>query len=106
MPARKASDSTPNRLLRRARQLHGWTQEELGHQFAVMIGPQQISRWERGHTKPKLAAQQELCRILGKDAISLGFVERPGYGGSTNLSAQEVVARSAKPSQSAKQQRS
>lgn len=64
----------PNAQLKRARELRGWSQEDV----AEKIGSSQkiVSRWERGESKPVPYYRQKLCKLFRKDAAELGFVDK------------------------------
>jgi len=64
----------PNDRLKRARNLRGWSQEDL----ARKIGTTQkiVSRWERGENTPVPYYRQRLCKLFEKNAAELGFVDR------------------------------
>ncbi len=66
-------EKKPNRILRRERQLRGWTQQRV----ASVIGTSEdvVSRWERGERKPSPFFQEQLCVLYGKTAEELGFLE-------------------------------
>ena len=62
----------PNDHLKRARELRGWSQEDLGRK----IGTTQkiVSRWERNESTPVPYYRQRLCKLFEKNAAELGFV--------------------------------
>lgn len=66
----------PNLRLKRERESRGWSQEDL----AEKVGTTQkiVSRWERGENTPLPYYRQKLCKLFGKSAVELGFVEEPG----------------------------
>lgn len=63
----------PNAQLKRARELSGWSQEDV----ADKIGATQklVSRWERGESIPVPYYRQKLCKLFNKNAAELGFVD-------------------------------
>lgn len=63
----------PNAHLKRARELRGWSQEDL----AGKIGTTQkiVSRWERGESTPVPYYRQRLCKLFEKNAAELGFLD-------------------------------
>lgn len=67
---------TPNTLLRRERQLRGWSQTYLAQQIGVQ--DYYISRWERGDVIPSPYYQQKLCELFGKTAEELGMLQEKG----------------------------
>jgi transcriptional regulator with XRE-family HTH domain len=64
--------STPNRHLRGARELRGWTRDYV----AGCIGSdsKSVARWERGATFPHPYYRQKLCELFERNAVELGFV--------------------------------
>lgn len=70
---KKATEATPNHLLRAARKEHNWTQKEV----ADRIGSPQsfnVSRWEQGTAFPSAHYIQQLCLLFGKSARELGLL--------------------------------
>src|SRR5579863_10305659 len=65
----------PNSRLLYERELRGWSQEDLAEQ----IGTTQkiVSRWERGESMPQPYYRQKLCKLFGKNAAELGFLNEP-----------------------------
>lgn len=63
----------PNAQLKRVRELRGWSQEDV----AEKIGTTQkiVSRWERGESMPVPYYRQRLCKLFGKNAAELGFLD-------------------------------
>ena len=82
---KKATEATPNQLLRAARKERNWTQQEV----ADAIGSPQsfnISRWEQGTAFPSTHYIQQLCALFDKSAKELGLLlEEP-----TEKSEQEL----------------
>src|SRR5258708_7791092 len=78
----------PNLLLKRERESHGWSQEDL----AEKVGTTQkiVSRWERGENAPLPYYRQKLCKLFGKNAEELGFVEEPGSLGQDSSNASSI----------------
>jgi len=78
----------PNLLLKRERESHGWSQEDL----AEKVGTTQkiVSRWERGENTPLPYYRQKLCKLFGKNAEELGFVEEPGSLGQDSSNASSI----------------
>ena len=82
---KKSASSSP---LRRARELRGWSQEELARQVSalaasmghqgVMLDVSTISRWERGLNTPGPFYRQLLCSLFDMNARELGLI--PGDG--------------------------
>src|SRR5690242_15227745 len=67
------SEKKPNSILRRERQLRGWSQQKV----ASLIGTSEdaVSRWERGERKPSPFFQEKFCDLYGKTAEELGFIQ-------------------------------
>jgi transcriptional regulator with XRE-family HTH domain len=64
---------TPNRRLKQARELRGWSQAKI----AELIGTDAttVSRWERGLFFPTPYFREKLCVLFGKNAEELGLLE-------------------------------
>jgi|GEM_PF-7054200 len=69
----EANEKKPNRYLRRERDLKGWSQRTL----AELVGTteQVVNRWENGQHTPNRYFQTQLCRLFGKNAAELGFMD-------------------------------
>src|SRR5215469_4003093 len=88
-------DKKANDLLRRERELRGWTQQKVAE--AISADMSMVSRWERGERKPDPYYREKLCALFGKDAEELGFIESqkraapppPNTVSSTDLTPQE-----------------
>ena len=67
------SEKKPNSILRRERQLRGWSQQKV----AELVGTSEdvMSRWERGERKPSPFFQEKLCILYGKTAEELEFIQ-------------------------------
>ncbi|MBA2394279.1 MAG: helix-turn-helix domain-containing protein [Ktedonobacteraceae bacterium] len=72
MPVKKAIKSSPNMLLRKARQERGWSQKELADLIGVPQ-PFMISRWENGTARPGPAYRKKLSSIFDKKYEELGL---------------------------------
>src|SRR5258706_15064296 len=67
-------------ILRRERQRHGWTQEEV----ARLVGCESnktIVRWENGHAFPTPYYRRKLAKIYGMSTEELGLAEEISYHG-------------------------
>ncbi|RAQ97697.1 hypothetical protein A4R35_19315 [Thermogemmatispora tikiterensis] len=79
--AREApSTRKANQLLRRARELRGWSRQrlvlELQQRFpGVAVTAKDIARWERGKRRPGPYYREKLCLIFELTAEQLGFIE-------------------------------
>lgn len=70
---KKAQYASPNQQLKQARELRGWSQNDVALQLGV--DPYYLSRWERGQTTPSPYYRQKLCAIFGKNADELGLLQ-------------------------------
>lgn len=83
MPVKKASQATPNLLLRQARLARGWTQIEVA---TLIDAPHAflINRWENGTSSPSAVYRQRLVKLFELDLQELGLVtpgpSSPGAG--------------------------
>jgi transcriptional regulator with XRE-family HTH domain len=60
--------------LKAARIAKGWKAARLARELGV--SETTLSRWENGHSQqPRRRHQVQLCRLLGKDPVELGFAE-------------------------------
>lgn len=51
--------------LKRAREVRGWTQDELGDRLAPKVTRGTVSHWEAGRSRPKRDNLFQLAKILG-----------------------------------------
>lgn len=63
----------PNRRLRQARELRGWSQAKVAGQIGTDATT--VSRWERGLFAPTPYFRERLCVLFGKNAEDLGLLE-------------------------------
>ena len=87
--------SAPNTILVAERESRGWTQEEVAKQIGTTAP--NVSRWERGETRPGAYFRQRLSTLFGKSAEELGLLN--GTTPSTQATAEEDVANEAATSQ-------
>jgi tetratricopeptide (TPR) repeat protein/transcriptional regulator with XRE-family HTH domain len=71
---RKARPALPNQQLRLARQQRGWTQQEVADRIGAPLALN-VTRWERGMTRPSAHYVQRLCDLFGKSAWELGLLD-------------------------------
>jgi tetratricopeptide (TPR) repeat protein len=67
----------PNDLLRRQRELRGWSHRRVAEELEKLGGStdsKQVGKWERGVAKPSPFYQERLCTLFGLTAYELGFV--------------------------------
>src|SRR5947209_737161 len=64
---------TPNRRLRQARELRGWSQAKVAEQIGTDATT--VSRWERGLFSPTPYFRERLCALFSKNAEELGLLE-------------------------------
>jgi class 3 adenylate cyclase/DNA-binding XRE family transcriptional regulator len=75
---KKAAQSTPNHLLRMARLERGWTQKDVADRIGAPLDLN-VTRWERGTSRPSAYYVQKLCELFGKSASELGLLPpQPG----------------------------
>src|SRR5437588_3215988 len=78
--------SQPNRKLRHARELRGWSQADVAAKVATTKFT--VSRWELGTQSPSPFFRQKLCDLFQMNAEELGFIKEalpPLLESSTNL---------------------
>jgi len=64
---------TPNRRLKQARELRGWSQAKVAEQLGTDATT--VSRWERGMFSPTPYFREKLCMLFSKNAAELGLLE-------------------------------
>lgn len=64
---------TPNRRLKQARELRGWSQAKVAAQLGTDATT--VSRWERGLFSPTPYFREKLCTLFSKNAAELGLLE-------------------------------
>ncbi len=87
--------SAPNTILVAERESRGWTQEEVAKQIGTTAP--NVSRWERGETRPGAYFRQRLSTLFGKSAEELGLLN--GTTPPTQATPEEDVANEAATSQ-------
>ncbi|HLW03099.1 MAG TPA: helix-turn-helix transcriptional regulator [Ktedonobacterales bacterium] len=68
---------TPNDLLRRQRELRGWSQAKVAdllHEMGGAADGKMVGKWERGVVRPSPYYRERLCGLFGLTAEQLGFV--------------------------------
>jgi tetratricopeptide (TPR) repeat protein/transcriptional regulator with XRE-family HTH domain len=70
---KKATDASPNRALKRERELRCWSQLEVADRIGTTAF--NVSRWERGITFPGSYFRQQLCTIFEKSPQELNFLD-------------------------------
>jgi len=68
----------PNYLLKKARELRGWTHEDVAN-LIKLPDPGMVSRWERGVTFPRPRYRQALANLFGMSLEDLGLVQNERY---------------------------
>jgi predicted ATPase/transcriptional regulator with XRE-family HTH domain len=71
---KKATQASPNHLLRLARKQRGWTQQEVADCIGAPLALN-VTRWERGTTFPSAYYARHLCALFDKSASELGLVQ-------------------------------
>ncbi|GHO57268.1 helix-turn-helix transcriptional regulator [Ktedonobacter robiniae] len=72
----KSAKAVPNHVLRRERELRGWSQGYVAEQIHAPA-PSYIYRWEKGLAFPSPYYRERLCTLFQKDAQELGFLDIP-----------------------------
>ncbi len=93
--AMQKKKGAPNTILVAERERRGWTQEEVAKQIGTTAP--NVSRWERGETRPGAYFRQHLSTLFGKSAEELGLVN--GTTPSAQATTEEDVAKEASTSQ-------
>src|SRR5260370_13553520 len=63
----------PNNLLKRERELRGWSQARVAEEIGTTA--MNVGRWERGISLPYPHFREKLCTLFSKDASELGLLE-------------------------------
>lgn len=63
----------PNRRLKQARELRGWSQAKVAQEIGTDATT--VSRWERGLFSPTPYFRERLCKLFGRNAEELGLLE-------------------------------
>lgn len=89
---------TPNRRLKQARELRGWSQAKV----AELIGTDAttVSRWERGLFSPTPYFREKLCVLFDKNAEELGLLESARQQPESKLNGLSPLPALASPSTS------
>ncbi len=77
----------PNTLLKRARELRGWSQARVAEEIGTTA--LNVGRWERGTSMPYPHFREKLCILFGKDARELGLLEMEDEAGEAAIAAEE-----------------
>ncbi|HEU5380833.1 MAG TPA: tetratricopeptide repeat protein [Ktedonobacteraceae bacterium] len=85
---KKATDASPNRVLKHERELRCWSQLEVADRIGTTAF--NVSRWERGITFPSSYFRQQLCLIFEKSPQELGFLAGEEKNASERLVAQNI----------------
>ena len=69
----------PNLLLRRQREMRGWSQKRVALELQQMdstaaVTEKDVARWERGKRRPGPYYREKLCLLFGVSVYELGFV--------------------------------
>lgn len=59
--------------IRAARVAKGWKAVRLARE--IEVSETTLSRWENGHQQPHRRHREQLCQVLGRDPVDLGFEE-------------------------------
>src|SRR5207245_10974366 len=63
----------PNTLLKRERELRGWSQARVAE--AIGTTAVNVGRWERGMSMPYPHFREKLCALFAKDVRALGLLD-------------------------------
>jgi predicted ATPase/DNA-binding XRE family transcriptional regulator len=66
-----------NQKLREARELRGWSQQNVAEQLGLSVDKSTVSRWERGVAVPQPHYRQKLAEIFQTNVQELGFLKDP-----------------------------
>lgn len=58
--------------LKRFRDAHGWSQEQVG--FELNVSKATVSKWEAGRTQPRLENLAEIRRLIAQDGLTLDYL--------------------------------
>src|SRR5689334_7919672 len=72
--------ATPNILLRRERELRGWSQKYVAEE--INTNAFTVNRWENGSSFPSPHFRQKLCELFGKNAQELGLLPKDALDGN------------------------
>ncbi|MGB8348342.1 MAG: helix-turn-helix transcriptional regulator, partial [Ktedonobacteraceae bacterium] len=80
------ANKQPNILLRKQRELRGWSLQEVADQIARLceaegktaaVNLHMVSRWEAGIHQPIPFYRTKLCQLYNLSAAELGFITSP-----------------------------
>lgn len=78
----------PNLLLKRERDLLGWSQEKLAREIGTTN--KIVGRWERGESSPTPYYREKICKLFGKNAAALGLIDQEVNNELPNTSSGEI----------------
>jgi transcriptional regulator with XRE-family HTH domain len=90
---KRPREAVPNYLLRTAREIHGWTQEELAEKIGTTSVT--ISRWESGVTVPSRYFRKKLSVLYEQSIQALGLLPEESIGLPRSASLPSAAASSA-----------
>src|SRR2546421_11464208 len=72
-------EKTPNPLLKRQRELRGWSQGRVAQELqalypGIAVTGKEVGRWERGERRTSDYYREKLCALFQCGADKLGFV--------------------------------
>jgi tetratricopeptide (TPR) repeat protein len=88
------ANKQPNTLLRKQRELRGWSLQEVADQIARLCEAEQkgaavnlymVSRWEAGIHRPTPFYRTKLCQLYNLSAAELGFIASPQFEQHTSI---------------------
>jgi transcriptional regulator with XRE-family HTH domain len=76
-------ERTPNLLLRRHRELRGWSQGHVAKELqalfpGIAVTARHVARWESGKRRPGPYYREKLCALFQTTADKLGFIPQHG----------------------------
>lgn len=86
---KKATEASPNRVLKRERELRCWSQLEVADRIGTTAF--NVSRWERGITFPGSYFRQQLCLIFEKSPQELGFLDKEEKQADAQSDSEEAM---------------
>src|SRR2546429_9947057 len=87
---KRPDETSPNQLLRTAREYHGWTQEELAEKIGTTSVT--ISRWESGVTFPSRYFRKKLSVLYGQSIQELGLLPEDGASQPRTASSSSLTS--------------
>ncbi len=95
----KEATKKPNALLRRQRELRGWSYGKVASELQrlfpdVAVTAHEIGRWERGGRAVSPYYQEKFCTLYALSADQLGFMKPQAQSADTSFSPQQADTKS------------